>query len=915
MPKASAEEVERVKRQMTAVGSMEFRILADRRDPSDEPAINRALAANGLNRPPARYGWAKLAETVSRSKPTEEGAAWEVRVVGDRLIDPTQSWPRDRFVGALVTLVTDNPDPLSAQAVTVPIVSNDSTTLTLDPARAQIGGSRARRIDSVASRIGSVGSYQVAMNPARMPYNDPNLAIRSESRPGGGVEYYVLYQNDRQDVTGEYLSNTYPTEDQQLQPAVGFQFNAQGARRFRRLTSEHLPQEGGDFRYHLAILLDDQVMSAPVINQEIGDSGIIEGMPIAQRDELITILRAGSLPASIDPIPLQQEQIGPTLGRDTIEKGLRAIGISMLIVPLFMIVYYRFAGVVAVIALLLNMLLLIGSMALTQSSFTLPGLAGLALTIGMAVDANVLIFERMREEADRGASLGPQIRNGFAKAWSTILDSNVTTMLSGAVLWVIGTEEVKGFALTLIIGLIWNLFTAVYVSRVIFDFCYEKGWIRRLSFMKFMGRTNINFTGIRRLCLVGSSILIIAGLAWFGSLGGRNFNIDFTGGTLVTIQLDPADSGVADLSASRRAEYVRDQAAASGLRDVSVESLNVTGENLATRFNIRTTQTDAEVVKEAVQKQFGSSLVRLSVKVGPPVAIPPTPEAVPGQPAPAADRFAGGRAYELTFNRNVQPEPVAAAFEQILRDLDVTTPEGRFEVVRPPVTTGVEGVSATLDIRTGLEEATATKALAQLAEALPNDPSLLFERLENFSAAVAQDTQISAILAILASWAVIIAYLWFRFNSVTYGLAAVVALVHDVLLTLGAVAISPYKIDLPMVAAFLTLIGFSVNDTIVIFDRIRELKGKSPYLSEQLVNTAINQTLSRTILTSVIAWLVVLILWLFGGEGLQGFSFCLVVGFLSGTYSTIYIAAPILIDWAGDPARKSKAASKEPALR
>ncbi len=210
-------------------------------------------------------------------------------------------------------------------------------------------------------------------------------------------------------------------------------------------------------------------------------------------------------------------------------------------------------------------------------------------------------------------------------------------------------------------------------------------------------------------------------------------------------------------------------------------------------------------------------------------------------------------------------------------------------------------------LRTSLDRETIQPALDRLAQTLPNDPNLLFERLENFGAAVAHDTQLLAIMAIVASWAVMIAYLWLRFKSATYGLAAVIALVHDVLITLGAVAISPYKIDLPMVAAFLTLIGFSVNDTIVIFDRIRELKGKSPHLNEGLVNAAINQTLSRTILTSVTAWLVVVILYLFGGEGLQGFSFCLVIGFLSGTYSTIYIAAPILIDWSGKPETKPAA--------
>jgi SecD/SecF fusion protein len=220
-----------------------------------------------------------------------------------------------------------------------------------------------------------------------------------------------------------------------------------------------------------------------------------------------------------------------------------------------------------------------------------------------------------------------------------------------------------------------------------------------------------------------------------------------------------------------------------------------------------------------------------------------------------------------------------------------------------------------MTLRTALVPDVAKAQLASLATALANNPDLLFERITNFGGTVAAETRTLALIATVASWLIIIAYLWFRFKSLTYGLAAVLAVVHDVLITLGAIAISywlaeipgvsqflqidPFKIDLPMVAAFLTLIGFSVNDTIVIFDRIREIKGKTPYLTEKLVNDALNQTLSRTILTSLTAWLVVVILYFFGGEGLHGFAFALTIGFLSGTYSTIYIATPILIDWIG----------------
>ena len=319
-------------------------------------------------------------------------------------------------------------------------------------------------------------------------------------------------------------------------------------------------------------------MSAPSINSEIRDSGIIEGggqgFKPKEVEHLINILQAGSLPASLNPTPLQEEKVGPTLGEDTIAKGVRAIWVSMLVVPIFMVIYYRFAGVVAVIALVVNMILLIGSMAFMQATFSLPGLAGLALTIGMAVDANVLVFERMREEKERGASLAQQIRNGFNRAWVTIFDSHVTNLLAAIVLYVVGTEEVKGFALTMIIGMLWNLFTAVFMSRVIFEFCLRQGLAQEAArCSRCWDKTNIDFIGPRYYCMAGSLILIVLGLIAFFARGRTMYNIDFTGGTLVTIRLNEDDPTVKSLSESQRAEFVRQKA--SVLPDVTVESLRV----------------------------------------------------------------------------------------------------------------------------------------------------------------------------------------------------------------------------------------------------------------------------------------------------------------------------------------------------
>ncbi|MBX6312762.1 MAG: protein translocase subunit SecD [Isosphaeraceae bacterium] len=891
LARATDEDVAELKRRITDVGSLEFRILANQKH--DAAKIEQAMRPEGLAKPPRGYHWAKLGEIITGKNP---------RFDATHITDPTQSWIRDRYAGTQVTL-TGKDVAGREKTVAVTIASNTADTLTLKEPHG----------------LATITSYTIDFNPSKIQPG-PSAIVRDQPRGNGVTDRYILVKLDRQNVTGEYLASVSQTQDERLQPAVRFVFKPIGGRKFGQLTRDHLPEEGGAFMYHLAILLDNLVMSAPVIKSEIRDEGVIEGVQPKEINHLILILRSGSLPASLDPTPLLEERVGPTLGKDTITKGIWAIGISMIIVPLFMIVYYRFAGVVAVVALVLNMILLVGSMGFIQATFTLPGLAGLALTIGMAVDANVLIFERMREEAERGASMAQQIRNGFSRAWTTILDSNVTTMLSGVVLYAVGTEEIKGFALTLIIGLIWNLFTAVYVSRVIFDLWYSQGWLKRLKMMKILDRTNIDFVGPRRYFMIGSAVVIALGLAAFFIRGRSLYNIDFTGGTLVTIQLDENAPEIKGQSEAARQAYVR-QTASRVLPDASVESLNVGEERRGLRFNIRTTAENANKVKQQVLEAFQTSLARLEMTIGPGEPIPaekPKAEAEAKETSSAqpADRFAGGYRYELTFNREVAPSKIRAELTRVLASHKIANPESRIEVVNPNArpNTPADAPTQTVVVRTNLDPDEAQKELKTLAANLRNNPDLLFERLENFGGAVAGETRALAAIAIVLSWAIMIAYLWVRFKSVSYGLAAVIALVHDVLIALGAVALSPYKIDLPMIAAFLTLIGFSVNDTIVIFDRIREIKGKSPYLTPEIVNAAVNQTLSRTILTSLTAWLVVVILYLFGGEGLQGFSFCLVVGFLSGTYSTIYIASPILIDWIGST-RAPAAQKPQMALR
>jgi SecD/SecF fusion protein len=488
----------------------------------------------------------------------------------------------------------------------------------------------------------------------------------------------------------------------------------------------------------------------------------------------------------------------------------------------------------------------------------------------------------------------------------------------------------------MIIGMLWNLYTAVFMSRVIFETAYSRGWIKKLRMLKMWDKTNIDFIGPRYICMAGSLILILLGLVAFFARGRTMYNIDFTGGTLVTIRLNEADPAVQSLSESRRAEFVRQKAGV--LPDVTVESLRVAKDARLARFNIRTTDQDINRVKNKILESFGPSLARVEMQVGEAKPIAPAAAEPAKGGAALTSRFAGGRQYDLGFNTtafNSTQSPaqvVSAEFAKVLEKSGVANPTVRFDIIgvdeAPPAEAGAAQATGTagthLVLRTDLEPDVAQAQLAKLKDALASNRDLLFERTTNFGGTVASETRTLALIATVASWVIIIVYLWWRFHSFTYGLAAVLAVVHDVLITLGAIAISywlaripvinsllmidQFKIDLPIVAAFLTLIGFSVNDTIVIFDRIREIKGKTPHLTTKMVNDAINQTLSRTILTSLTAWLVVVILYILGGEGLHGFAFALVVGFLSGTYSTVYIATPILIDWVGtksEPATKA----------
>ncbi|MCA9033612.1 MAG: protein translocase subunit SecD [Planctomycetaceae bacterium] len=747
-------------------------------------------------------------------------------------------------------------------------------------------------------------------------------------------EYLLLVDPPAQRITGEYLVSATPGYAPNGEIIVNFVFNQAGGFLFQNMTSENLPIEGRSPR-KLAIVLDRKVFSAPQINSVIAERGYIEGggtgFSVEEAQELSDVLNAGALEVPIDPKPLSEATVDPTLGADVRNKGVNSVIMGGAIVVVFMLFYYRLAGVVAIVSLALNIVLVLGTMVLINATFSLPGLAGIVLTIGMAVDANVLIYERMREELSRGSSLRMAIQNGFAKALSTIVDANVTTLLTAVVLFTIGTDQVKGFAITLFIGIVMSMFTALFVGRLLFDIIEKKRWASKLSMMSIVGSTNWDFLGKQKLCAVISVALIGTGLVAFFSRGQENYDIDFTGGTMVTMQF----------TEDVKTEDVREVLATQFTDAFTLERLAMdadTTEGVGRHFRLRTTESDSgitnqddtadasaeERVRGKVFEAFKGNgdmklrMVTMEFSDIQPIKIAEDDDSVE---ALQLKRFDGGSSADITLSDEVAAGTVldnlSAALSRILSNGQPRygEPSALIEIA------GVEGSGmeaaemavrkyskVTVRAMPAVEPDDLKTALTTMQDSMARSP--LFDEVNTFASAVASEMKSRAVIAILLSMLVITAYIWFRFQHVTFGLAAVAALIHDVLFVMGMLALVSYingtpignlllvndfRINLPMIAAFLTLVGYSLNDTIVVFDRIREVRGKNPQLTAEIVNQSLNQTLSRTLLTSLTTFLVVIVLYAFGGEGIHGFAFCLTVGIIIGTYSSIYVASPILV--------------------
>ncbi|MGN6369408.1 MAG: protein translocase subunit SecD [Phycisphaerae bacterium] len=772
-----------------------------------------------------------------------------------------------------------------------------------------------------------------------------------------------------------------------------FNLDGVGAGYMGDLTSTHVGKPMG-------ILLDDKAFTAPNINSRIEGSGVItfgQATPShpteairKEAEDLKQIMDAGSLPATLQREPISVVEITPDLGADNIRAGIASAFYALIAVIGFMMVYYTITGVFADLALMINLLLVMAAMALLGGTFTLPGIAGLVLTLGMAVDANVLINERIREELHKGASLWMAVKQGYDKVFWTIFDANLTTSLTSIVLIYVGSEEVKGFGVTLLIGLCIHMFTALFVTRTLMMAAIKWGVVRAIDdhsvteyireiftftwirnghwpFMKVITVSNIDWIGKRHIFWGVSAVTIIAGIIAFVARGEDKYDIEFRGGTQVTFQLKP---GI-NMSEDEVRQRVHDIHKIPGLEDANDARVYGVGKPEEHKFELQTTIADTPTVKlkekflDALANELNDVLDvtrKVSIKAndkGPrdiddlmvqQKLIFPITRGTLDQSAEAAG-IKGMPNHDVTnylhgvgiILDDINPPQTAAKLTERIKSAQqsqdptlANVPARDFTIIPlEAVDKNGKSVPADEDDKRALTRA----VYVSVDEAIPYQENSdteavwkdrvaatewqvvrvalstesLFKGVTSFDAVVASEAKMQALVAIVLSLALIVAYVWIRFGGIRYGLGAIFSLAHDAIVALAATVLSgelyyhvfdkhpfllitDFKINLTMIAAYLTVIGYSVNDTIVIFDRVRELRGKSHApLSAKLVNDAINQCFGRTIWTTFTVFIVVLIMYVFGGEGIRGFSFAMLIGVLTGAYSTLAIASPMLL--------------------
>lgn len=658
---------------------------------------------------------------------------------------------------------------------------------------------------------------------ARLFPRNASFRFAAEPLPGIDEEPGTLYQLYQLDVprdgsaplTGEYVTRAGSGPDPTGQVAVNLSMNSEGARIWGRMTTE----AAQDQNRQVAIVLDSLVVSAPRVNGPItgGSTSITGDFTVQEATDLANILQVGSLPAR--PEMVQESFVGPSLGQANINSSITALLIGLGLVLAFMVFYYGGAGIVSIIALLLNIIFIFGALASLGTVLTLPGIAGVLLTIGMAVDANVIIYERVREELRAGKTVLNAVQDGFANSYSAIIDANVTTILVAGVLAYFGLGPIKGFAVVLIVGVISSVFTAVLVGRLMVDY-----WLEKRDTMTFwtagsrglFNSLNIDWLGARKIAYGVSALLVAGSLA---AIFGRGFDlgVDFEGGYSYTVQLGQ--------------------------------------------------EVDSETLRNALSGPFEST---------------PTVKSV-----------------DADNTYNIVTKYLVDATAQI----DGEEPQ---DLVMAALHEGIVAATGNQDL-----------ALEDFSN-LESDGATHVTSLSKVGPTIADDIKRSALLAGVIALIGIFLYLLLRFKGWRYSLGAVVALFHDSIIVMGVFAAFwgllgfNMEVDQAFIAAILTVIGYSINDTVVVFDRIREyLNNYGSQSKTEIINKAVNSTVSRTVITSLTTLLVVLVLFLFGGSSIRGFAFALLVGIMVGTYSSIFVATPIVHDLSDDQEAKAVKASTD----
>lgn len=922
IPDVDGPEAERIWKKMATIGFLQFRIVASQW--SDEGEIAQVLATEQAN-----------GETL---------VARRSRIVQDE---------NGKIIARWYDIGRDSREYSEAD-------SSESLPYKHVPSQ----GSLIR--DAASGRLAPANLLQTA--------SGRELMNAAEQQGINQLQVLLLEPDERLRVDGEHISYVSPIREG-YDWNVEFRMSTAGTRRMAKLTTAFSPV--GANKYLLAVVLDGSVMTAPYINSVIESRGVIEGrFSEMEAKDLSTILNAGKINVALDKDYVSLDAVESSLGRELASRGIYAIVLSLILVLIFMAVYYyQYSGLISCFVLLLNMLMIWSLLMLVGQALTLTGLAGFVLTVGMSVDANVLIFERIREEIEKGSSVRMAIRNGFDRATTTIVDANVTTLITAIVLYVIGQEQVRSFAVVLILGILCSMFTAIFVARSIFDWLERKRMMKSLGMMKLFSAKKLSVTSYFKPAFAVSVLLIAGGLVAVGARGTGIFDYDLRGGSALRMVFKE-ETSLQEVSDALDTLKIEDQYGET----VEFVASPLTSEDhpAKTYYKVESTLAipdgdtipeDYRDLKTIVKDLFKDKLQRLEVETSEITFTPlaseadasensqsslkrempiytslrqdestgdanqedgtETGETETGASTEATDseQAADSQPTETVGDTATDQEPEAPTDTRVLANFNMSfqvpvatdtvtgqlltaateldLPINEENIVVSNTEDGKRGTNFNVQMQVASPEM-AQRVVDRTKATMSAEP--FFPSVSSVGGEVAMNTMTQAIAALVFSLLGIVAYIWFRFQHIWFGLAAVAALVHDVCIVLGAIAISywlytglyfmqidNFKISLSVVAALLTVVGYSLNDTIVVFDRIREVRGRSVKFTDDMINVSVGQTLGRTILTSLTTFVVVFILFGWGGDSIHAFAFALTVGVVAGTYSSVFIASPVLL--------------------